>query len=309
MSPTGRAAEMEVMVDGRKLKLSNLEKVLYPEAGFTKAQVIDYYSRIWPVLGRHLKDRPLTLKRYPNGVDQDFFYEKNCPAHRPPWVKTTPIWSEGNRKIMHYCTVQDLATMVWLANLATLELHTSLSPAENVDTPSALVFDLDPGPPATIVECCQVAVWLRDLFSDHGLRSFAKTSGSKGLQLYLPLNTGAGYQQTKAVSRGLAERLEKERPGEVVSRQLKSLRPGKVLIDWSQNDPHKTTVNVYSLRAKSRPTVSTPVSWEEVESALSKRDPDLLVFDVDQVLERVERVGDLFEPVAKLRQRLPDDLA
>ncbi|MGH7777640.1 MAG: non-homologous end-joining DNA ligase [Candidatus Dormibacterales bacterium] len=295
-------------VGSRRLKLSNLDKVLYPEAGFTKAQVIDYYTRIWPAISTHLKNRPLTLKRYPNGVESDFFYEKNCPKHRPPWVRTTPVWSEGNRRVMDYCLVQDLPSMVWLANLATLELHTSLSLARDVAVPTVLVFDLDPGPPATIVECCEVGLHLRKLFARAGLEAFAKTSGSKGLQLYLPLNTPGGYESTKAVSRGIAERLQRELPGRVVSRQLKTLREGKVLIDWSQNDPHKTTVSVYSLRARARPTVSTPVTWAEVEDAVSRRDPQLLVFDSEAVLERAERLGDLFEPVAKLKQRLPDSL-
>ncbi|MGH7903873.1 MAG: non-homologous end-joining DNA ligase [Candidatus Dormibacteraceae bacterium] len=304
-----RAAEVEVAVERRMLKLTNLEKVLYQGAGFTKAQLIDYYTRIWPVLSAHLRNRPLTLKRYPNGVDSEFFYEKNCPRHRPGWVKTAPIWSEGNQRVMDYCMVQDLPTMVWLANLATLELHTSLSLAKDPAKPTALVFDLDPGPPATIVECCRVGLWLRDLFAAHHLRSFAKTSGSKGLQLYVPLNTQVSYERTKSVSHELAAQLEREHPEHIVSRQLKSLREGKVLIDWSQNDPHKTTVSVYSLRARPRPTVSTPVSWDEVEDALARADPELLVFDWEEVLERVGRLGDLFAAVAKLRQRLPAGLA
>ena len=307
MSP-GAASEVEVTVGSRRLKLSNLHKVLYPEAGFTKAQVIDYYTRAWPALSTHLKNRPLTLKRYPNGVDGDFFYEKNCPRHRPPWVRTAPVWSEGNQRIMQYCLVQDLPTMVWLANLATIELHTSLSLARDVETPTVLVFDLDPGPPATIVECCEIGLKLRDLFEAHGVQVFAKTSGSKGLQLYVPLNTPVTYERTKAVSRGIAERFERELPDRVVSKQLKVLREGKVLIDWSQNDPHKTTVNVYSLRARARPTVSTPVTWEEVEHAAGRRDPQLLVFEAGAVLERMEKLGDLFLPVARLKQRLPDSL-
>lgn len=299
---------VEVEIEGRRLTLTNLDKVLYPAAGFTKAQVIDYYTRIAPVILPHLRDHPLTLKRYPNGVDAEFFYEKNCPNHRPPWVETAEVWSGGNNRNMYYCLAQDLPTLVWLANLATLELHTSLSYTEKLDQPRTLVFDLDPGPPATIVECCQVGLWVRELFSSHGMECFAKTSGSKGLQIYLPLNTTCDYLQTKTVSKGIAQGLERERPESVVSTQRKTLREGKVLIDWSQNDQYKTTINVYSLRAREQPTVSTPVSWEEVEQTLEKRDPSLLVFTSDQVVERVARLGDLYEPVLTMRQKLPKRL-
>jgi bifunctional non-homologous end joining protein LigD len=299
---------VEVEIEDRRLKLSNLEKVLYPGHGFTKAQVIDYYTRIAPAILPHLKDRPLTLKRYPDGVDGESFYEKNCPKHRPPWVSTAKVWSGGNNRDMYYCMVQDLPTLVWVANLASLELHTSLSLAKELPRPRMLVFDLDPGPPATIVECCRVGLWLRDIFAEHGLQSLAKTSGSKGLQLYVPLNTPVDYVRTKTVSRGLAQRLEAEHPDAVVYMQRKTLREGKVLIDWSQNDQYKTTVNVYSLRARARPTVSTPVSWEEVEAALEAGDPNLLVFDSEQAVERFERLGDLFEPVLKLRQKLPKSI-
>ena len=295
----------ELVIAGKKLPVSNLNKVLYPKAGFTKGQVIDYYIRIAPVLLPHLKDRPLTMKRYPNGVDKEFFYEKNCPAHRPSWVKTAKVWSHGNQRDMHYCLAQDLPTLVWAANLADLELHTSLAKKKAVAKPTMMVFDLDPGPPATIVECCQVGIWLRDLLGQMKLKSLAKTSGSKGLQLYVPLNTAATFDQTKAISRALAEHLEREHPQLVVHRMLKSLRGGKVLVDWSQNDEHKTTVNVYSLRAKDHPTVSTPVTWDEVERCLKKKDPDLLRFTSDQVLKRVEKIGDLFAPVEKLKQKLP----
>ena len=299
------ADKAELIVEGRKLPVSNLNKVLYPKAGFTKGQVIDYYIRIAPVLLPHLKDRPLTMKRYPNGVDGMFFYEKNCPSHRPEWVKTAKVWSHGNQRDMHYCLAQDLPTLVWAANLADLELHTSLARKKDVAKPTMMVFDLDPGPPADIVQCCQVGFWLRDLLADMKLRSWAKTSGSKGLQLYVPLNTPATFDETKALSRALAEHLEREHPELVVHRMLKSLRGGKVLVDWSQNDEHKTTVNVYSLRAKDHPTVSTPVTWEEVERCLKKKDPELLRFTSDQVLQRVEEHGDLFEPVATLKQKLP----
>src|SRR6187401_2128374 len=292
----------ELVVEGRKLSVSNLNKVLYPKAGFTKGQIIDYYIRIAPVLLPHLKDRPLTMKRYPNGVDQPFFYEKNCPVHRPSWVKTAKVWSEGNNRDMHYCLAQDLATLVWAANLAHIELHTSLARKKDVARPTMMVFDLDPGPPADIVQCCQVGLWLRDLLAGMKLKSWAKTSGSKGLQVYVPLNTPATFDQTKELSRALAEHLEHEHPQLVVHRMLKSLRGGKVLVDWSQNDEHKTTVNVYSLRARPRPTVSTPLEWDEVQACAESGDPDTLVFDSAEVLRRAEASGDLFAPVLSLVQ-------
>jgi bifunctional non-homologous end joining protein LigD len=303
-----KETSVEVEIEGRPLKLTNLEKVLYPEVGFTKAQVIDYYTRIAPVLLPQMHDHPLTLKRYPNGVDAEFFYEKNCPKHRPPWVQTATVWSEGNNRDMYYCLAQDLPTLVWLSNLATLELHTSLSMCSNLPEPRTLVFDLDPGPPATIVECCRIGLMLRDVFAEHGLECCAKTSGSKGLQLYVPLNTKVTYVETKVVSKGLAQLFEEQHPDLAVHKQLKELRTGRVLIDWSQNDQYKTTVNVYSLRARSRPTVSTPVSWAEVERCLKAKDPNLLVFDSDQVLARVEKLGDLFAPVIKKKQKLPKSL-
>jgi bifunctional non-homologous end joining protein LigD len=298
-----RSATTEVKVAGKTLRLSNLDKVLYPEVGFTKGQVIDYYSRIAPVLLPHLKDHPLTLKRYPNGVDEKYFYEKQSPSHRPDWVKTVAVPARG--RTIEYTLANDLPTLVWLANLADLELHTSLSLAKNIDQPTTLAFDLDPGPPATIVECSQVALWLRDIFKELKLESFPKTSGSKGMQLYVPLNTKVSYDQTKPFAKALAELLAKQHPDHVVSSMKKELRPKKVLIDWSQNDEHKTTISVYSLRAKARPTVSTPLTWDEVEAILDSGDPDSAVYDSDDVLARVEDNGDLFEPIAKLKQKLP----
>jgi bifunctional non-homologous end joining protein LigD len=300
-----KASESVIEVEGRQIKLSNLEKVLYPRAGFTKGQVIDYYIRIAPVLLPHLADRALTLKRYPNGVDGMHFYEKNCPSYRPPWMKTAKVWSEGNNRFMDYCVVADLPTLVWLGNLADLELHTSLSRAPETQRPTVIAFDLDPGPPATIVQCCQVGLWVRDIFAQFGLQSFAKTSGSKGLQVYVPLNTAVTYQQTKPFAKAIAQLLEERHPNLVVSDMKKALRVNKVFVDWSQNDDYKTTVNVYSLRAKDQPTVSTPISWQEVENCLKKADPELLVFTSDKVLQRVEKSGDLFEPVLKLKQKLP----
>src|SRR6476619_3847535 len=299
------AKKAELIVDDRKLQVSNLDKVLYPKAGFTKAQVIDYFIRIAPVLLPHLKDRPLTMKRYPDGVEGQFFYEKNCPVHRPKWVQTAKVWSDGNQRIMHYCLANDLPTLVWAANLADLELHTSLSRKNNIERPTVMVFDLDPGAPADIVQCCQVGLWLRDLLAKLKLKSFAKTSGSKGLQVYVPLNTPVTFDQTKDLSRSLAQHLEREHPKLVLSRMARALRTGKVFVDWSQNDEHKTTINVYSLRAREQPTVSTPVTWDEVANCLKKKNAKLLVFPSDKVLQRVKKMGDLFEPVETLKQKLP----
>jgi len=298
-------SSQEVVIEGKRLKLTNLGKVLYPKAGFTKAQVLDYYLRVAPALLPHLRDRPLTLKRYPDGVDGEYFYEKNCPAHRPPWVKTAPIWSDQNQRAMHFCLVQDVATLAWAVNLADLEMHVPLHRAPDADRPDSVVFDLDPGAPADLVSCCEVALILHDLFARLHLQSFAKTSGSKGLQLYVPLNSGATYGETKPFSRAVAEALAARRPELVVSNMKKSLRGGKVLLDWSQNDPHKTTVCVYSLRARERPTVSMPVTWSEVRRCLRARDPSLLSFEASAALRRVDKQGDLFAPMLALKQELP----
>jgi len=295
-----------IEIQGRRLEVSNLDKVLYPADGFTKGQLIDYYARIAPVLLPHLRGRPLTMKRYPHGVDGMFFYEKNCPTHRPEWVQTAPIWSEGNKRWMDYCLVQDVATLVWAANLADIELHTALSQAKDMPRPTMMVFDLDPGPPATIVHCCQVALWLKEFFDRLELVCLPKTSGSKGLQVYVPLNTKVTYNETKPFAHELARKLEREHPEQVVSDMKKSLRTNKVFVDWSQNDVHKTTICVYSLRAKEHPTASTPVTWDEVERCLKKEDSEPLVFTADQVLKRVEKSGDLFAPVLKLKQKMPE---
>ena len=297
--------EQIVEVGGRRLKLTNLDKVLYPKAGFTKGQVVDYYARIAPVLVPHLKGKPLTLKRYPNGVDQQFFFEKNATKHRPDWVKTAPIWSHGNQRDVNYILANDLATLIWVANLAAIELHPSLSLAADIMCPRSIVFDLDPGPPANIVQCCQVAFWLRAIFDRFGLQSFPKTSGSKGLQIYVPLNTKTSYDETKPFAHALARLLEDEHRDLVVSDMKKAIRTNKVFVDWSQNDEHKTTVSIYSLRARERPTVSTPVNWDEVERALKNKDAELLRFESQQVLDRVEKMGDLFAPLLTLKQKLP----
>jgi len=291
------AKRQEVDIDGHRLSLSNLDKVLYPEAGFTKGHVIDYYTRVAPVLLPHLRGRPLTLKRYPNGVDGGHFYEKQCPSHRPDWVPTSLLGD------INFCVAEDLPTLVWLANLADLELHPSLSLVDDISRPTVMAFDLDPGPPAGLRECCEVALILREALDHLGLESFVKTSGSKGIQVYVPLNRDdVDYDGgTKPLSNALARHLEAENPKLIVSSQKKELRRGKVLIDWSQNDEHKTTVCVYSLRARERPTVSTPLDWAEIEAG----DPDALVFEADDVLARVEERGDLFAPVAQLSQQLP----
>ena len=294
-----------VEVQGRKLSLTNLDKVLYPAAAFTKGQVVDFYARIAPVLVPHLAERALTMKRYPEGVDHEYFFEKNAPKFRPDWVKTAPIWSESNHRTINFLLANDLPTLVWIANLASIELHPSLSLAEDIATPTMIVFDLDPGPPANIVQCAQVGLWVREIFDHFGLQSFPKTSGSKGMQIYVPLNMPTSYEQTKSFAHALARLLEQEHPDLVVSDMKKAVRTNKVLVDWSQNDAHKTTISVYSLRAREHPTVSTPVTWDEVEQALKKKDAERLVFEAKDVLARVEKLGDLFEPVQKLKQKLP----
>jgi bifunctional non-homologous end joining protein LigD len=254
------SARVEVDVQGHRLSLSNLDKVLYPAVGFTKGQVIDYYTRVAPYVLPHLRDRPLTLKRYPNGVEGGHFYEKQAPSHRPDWVEVAPI--ELRSKTINFVLCNELPTLVWLANLADLELHPSLSLADDIDRPTVMAFDLDPGPGTGLAECAEVAFLLRDALSQLSLESFAKTSGSKGIQVYVPLNNDAvDYDAgTKRISHALARHLEAQHPKLIVSQQKKELRKGKVLIDWSQNDEHKTTVGVYSLRARERPTVSTPVN-------------------------------------------------
>ncbi len=291
-------------VEGRELKLSNLDKPLYPQAGFVKRDVIDFYSAVATTIVAHLQGRALTVKRWPDGVDGKAFFQKQAPAHRPEWVQTVTLASE--KKPIDYLLAEDRATVVWLANLAALELHVPLARAEAPERPTALVFDLDPGAPATAVECCRVALTLQGMFENLGLESFVKTSGKKGLQLYVPLNDPEiTFAQTKPFAKTVAELLEEAEPELIVSRMTKTARPGKVLIDWSQNDRNKTTVCVYSLRATERPTVSTPLEWDEVRAALDRGDPDSLRFEAGQVLERIAERGDLFAPVLSLAQKLP----
>ncbi|MGZ3145456.1 non-homologous end-joining DNA ligase [Lentzea chajnantorensis] len=287
------SGEVSVRVEGRVLKLTNLDKVLYPGFGFAKGEVIDYYTRVAPVLLPHLKDRPVTLKRFPNGVDGKWFFEKNAPQRRPEWVRTVRLESPGSTKgneTVNYVLVDELATVVWLANLAALELHVpqwTVGPRGGKRDPDLLVFDLDPGAPATVVECCRVAELVRTVLDDDGVDSWAKTSGNKGMQVY----AYAPAKDTSEYAKGVARRLAREFPELVVSTMAKAQRTGKVLIDWSQNNPAKTTVAPYSLRARERPTVSAPVTWDEVEECRVVED---LVFTADEVLARVDAVGDLF---------------
>ncbi len=292
-------------VEGKRIQVSNIDKVFYPETDFRKGDVIHYYIRIAPFLLPHLKNRALTMKRYPNGVNGPFFYEKRCPLHRPPWVKTAAIWSDDNNGEIDFCLANDLPTLIWAANLADLELHTSLALSRNPLRPQMMVFDLDPGPPADIVLCCKVGLWLREMLSAVALEAWPKTSGSKGLQIYVPLNTPATFEDTKSFSKAIAEQLEKEHPESVVSNMQKKLRSNKVFVDWSQNSDFKTTVCVYSLRAKAHPTVSTPVSWDEVEATLKKKDAKRLTFLSSETVQRAEKMGDLFAPVLDKKQRLP----
>jgi bifunctional non-homologous end joining protein LigD len=302
--PDGQASAV-VDVEGRELKLSNLQKVIYPEAGFTKGELIDYYAAIAPVLLPHLQGRPLTVTRWPDGIEGKSFFQKQSPAHRPDWVQTATVPASG--KPIDYTLADDLATLVWLANLAAVELHTPLARAGAMDHPTAVVFDLDPGAPAGILECCQVARRLHGLFEGLGLQSFVKTSGSKGLQLYIPLNhKSATYERTRPFAKAVAELLESDQAELVVSRMTKTRRTGKVLIDWSQNNAKKTTICAYSLRPVAAPSVSTPLAWEEVDEAIDSDSGEKLSFQAQEVLARVAEQGDLLAPVLSLVQELPE---
>jgi bifunctional non-homologous end joining protein LigD len=300
------ASPTSLKVGNKRINVSNLQKVLYRAAGFTKQDVIDYYLGIGDVMLKHLKGRTVTLKRYPNGSEDMFFYEKNCPIHRPAWVTTANVPSANRTGGINYCLIDSKASLAWLAQIAALELHTSLAKAPAVERPTMMVFDLDPGPPADMIDCIHVALRMRDVLKRLGLESFPKTSGGKGLHFYVPLNTpGLTFDQTKSFARAVAELFEREDPGRVTSNMKKALRTNKVFIDWSQNDEHKTTVCAYSLRARPRPTVSTPVTWKELETTFTARDPSALVFEARDVLARVKRRGDLFAPVLTLKQKLP----
>ena len=267
--------------------------------------MIEYYINISKVMLPHLRNQPLSFKRYPDGVEGFFFYEKQAPASKPRSVKTTDV-PRSDSTIINYCLINDLEALVWAANLANIEFHTFLHTAPAITKPKALAFDLDPGPPADVLLCGRVALWLKKIFDSLGLRSFPKTSGSKGMQVYVPLNTSTTYEKTKEFAHTVAQLLERQMPDVVVSNMKKSLRTGKVFVDWSQNDEHKTTVNVYSLRAKESPTVSTPLTWDEVKKAVAKKDLKLLTFQITNVLKRVKKFGDLFSPVLTLKQKLPN---
>ena len=278
--------------------------MLWPKAGFTKAEAIDYYARIADTILPHLRGRPLTRVRFPDGTESQRFFEKRAPKHTPDWVKTAPI-EMGTAGVIDFIVCDDRATVIWLAQLAALELHPSLALAKKPERPTVLAFDLDPGAPATAVECAQIALRLRDLFGELGLECFAKHSGSKGIQVYVPLNTAVTYDQTKSYSRAVAQALERAEPDLVVSKQKKELRKGKVLVDWSQNDFSKTTVAAYSLRCRDHPWASAPLHWDEVTELADGGDPESVRFLASEVLERVEHHGDLFAPVLELKQKLP----
>jgi bifunctional non-homologous end joining protein LigD len=303
------ATSQVVEVDGRELKLTNLDKVLYPKAGFTKGEMVDYYAKVADAMVPHLRGRAVTLRRFPEGVDDldSAFFEKRCPKHRPKWVKTTSVRAGPNAGKIDFCVCDGRPTLIWMAQLAAIELHPSLSLGRAPTRPTVLAFDLDPGPPADVVDCCRVALRLRDMFGHFGVECFPKTSGSKGMQVYVPLNIKTvSYDMTKPFAKAIAQLLEKQTPDEVVSKMKKVERGGKVFVDWSQNHRSKTTIAVYSLRARERPTVSTPVTWAEVEAAGDSGDGSGLVFEAGDVLERIEQRGDLFAPVLELEQELPE---
>jgi bifunctional non-homologous end joining protein LigD len=295
-------ADHLVEVGGRQLKVSNLDKVLYPAAGFTKAEVIDYYVRIAPVMVPHVGDRGVTLRRYPNGVEETSFFEKRCPSHRPDWIGTFEGPGDRNGTI-GYCALDSVAAMAWVGNMAALEIHAPMARGADIESPTMCVFDLDPGPRTGIPECAEVALDIREVLDNlAGLEAFAKTSGSKGLQLYVPLNTPHTHEGGSEFAQAVAQALEKHHPKRVTSTMAKAARPGKVFIDWSQNSRHKTTVAVYSLRARPHPTVSTPVTWDEVEEAADGAD---LSFEAPDVLTRIDELGDLFADTLTIEQHLP----
>lgn len=299
------STEKIVQVEGKTLKLTNLDKVLYPKVGFTKAHILDYYTKISPHLLPHLRHRMLTLKRYPEGVDGMFFYEKRCPSYKPAWMKTKRVKSERGGADIPYCEIDHLPGILWVANLASLELHVLLSTTKNIERPTMVVFDLDPGPGCTLVDCCKLAIKIRKVLQNLKLECFPKTSGGKGLHLYIPLNTAVHFDQTKLFAREVAIFFEKKYPEEVTSNMKKITREGKIFMDWSQNDSHKTTVCVYSLRAREKPYVSTPLTWNEVENCAKSKNEPAYKFTTEDVLKRVKKLGDLFEPVLKLKQKLP----
>jgi bifunctional non-homologous end joining protein LigD len=297
-----------VEVEGKELKLSNLDKVIYPKTGFTKGEMVDYYAKVAPAIVPHLSGRAVTLRRFPEGVEDldAAFFEKRCPKHRPKWVKTAKVQAGPRAGVIEFCVCDSLPTLVWMAQLAALELHPSLSKSRAPKRPTVVAFDLDPGPPADVVDCSRVALRLREVLSQLGLESFVKTSGSKGMQLYVPLNTKTSYEETRPFAQALAQLIAKQDPESILAKMGKKTdRSGKVFIDWYQNNERKTTISVYSLRARERPTCSTPVTWDEVEAVAESGDGAQLVFEAGDVLERIEQHGDLFAPVLELKQELP----
>ncbi len=290
-----------VEIAGRKLKVSNLDKILYPVVGFTKGQVIDYYVRVADAILKHVEGRPMTLVRWPNGVNETSFFEKRSPSHRPEWIRTIEGSGDKGRGIA-YTAIEEVAALAWTANQAALELHAPMAKGDDLENPTMVVFDLDPGAPSTITECAQVALKIQEVLEHLGLEAFPKTSGSKGMQLYLPLNANHTHSHASSFAHAIAQLLERDPANNVVSAMTKNIRKGKVLIDWSQNSRHKTTIAPYSIRAKDRPTVSTPLTWDEVSDGA---DGEPLIFETAEVLDRVAEHGDLFEPTTTLVQELP----
>jgi bifunctional non-homologous end joining protein LigD len=302
MASTTKDGELEV--SGRRVRITTLDRVMFPKPGTTKGELLEYYIRIGSAMLPHLKDRQLHMHRYPEGVDGPRFWQKACPEHRPDWVPTVPVWSRDKNAYIEYCMVNELATLLWAVNLGSIELHTSLHRCGDLHRPTAMAFDLDPGPGANILHCCEVALRLRELFEALGIEAYPKTSGSKGLQIFVPLNTDVTYEFTKPAARRIAEAFEEQTPEAVVSHIARAARQGRILVDWSQNTEHKSTVCVYSVRAKERPTVYTPLVWDEVESAADKGRPEDLAFEMGSVVERVHERGDLFAPVLSQCQDL-----
>ena len=294
-----------IEVGGRRLAIGKLDRVLFPRTGTTKADLLDYYVRIGDVMLAHLRERLLHMHRYPEGVEGPRFWQKGCPEHRPAWMPIAPVWSRDKQATIDYCVVNELAALLWAVNIGSLELHSSLHTRHDMRRPTTLAFDLDPGEGVDVLACAAVALRLRELLGELGLRALVKTSGSKGLQVYVPLNTEVTYAQTKPLAKAIAQTLESESPDRVVSRMARAARVGKVLVDWGQNTEHKSMVCAYSVRAKARPTVSTPVRWEEVEAAVAAGEAPRLVFEMGEVLERVARHGDLFADVLSVEQELP----
>jgi len=299
-------AKQHLTVDGRNVPVSNPDKILFPDGHVTKAQVIQYYLRVSEYLLPHLSNRPVTLKRYPNGALGAFFYEKDAPRFTPEWVRTFPVPRRESGGTIRYILINDRPTLAWVANLASLEIHPFLHRVPGIDKPTTIVFDLDPGEGADVLTCGRVAFLVRALLEQFGLKCFAKVSGSKGLQIYIPLNTDVHYALTQPFAKAVAELLAEQHPKLIVAEMKQSLRKKKVFIDWSQNSDFKTTVGVYSLRAKTaKPLVSVPIGWDELETAIQKKNAAALFFDIDAALSRIDEAGDLFKPVLTLKQRLP----